>query len=112
MVFSRVGYTVSKEALRLFILEALLYPEKCYPEVRSRFQGLEDAEFGECMRNVGILPQEIVDEQGRGRCFEFNPVQFIAEEQNANEWEEVWPLFQIKSGKEGALLWTRRDAYC
>ena len=90
MEFACVGYTVSKKALRLFITESLPYPEKCCREVRSKFHGWEDAEFGECMRNVGILPEGIVDEQGGERCFEFNPVEYIVEEQNASEWEQVW----------------------
>ena len=90
MEFAHVGYMVSKEALRLFIMESLPYPEKCYPELRSKFHGYEDAEFGECMRNVGILPEGIVDEQGVERCFEFNPLEYIVEELNASEWEQVW----------------------
>ena len=95
MAFARVGYTVSKEALRLFIKESLPYPEKCYPGLRSKFQGWEDAEFGECMLNVGVLPQDILDERGRLRCLGFNPVQFMVEEEDPTGWEEVRLLFQI-----------------
>ena len=98
MEFAHVAYTVSKEALRLFIMESLPHPEKCYPELRSKFQGFEDAEFCECMRNGGVLPLQIVDDRGRSRCFEFNPVQFMVEEQNASEWEQVGLFLQISEG--------------
>ena len=84
-----VDYTVSKEALRLFITESLPYPEKCHPQGRHKFPSLEDAEFGECMLNVGVLPKDIVDERGMVRCLVLNPVQVIIDEPDPSGWEEV-----------------------
>ena len=62
MELAFVGNIVSSENLRLFITESLPYQAKYYLEVGSKFKGWEDAKFGVCMLNVGVLPKEIVDE--------------------------------------------------
>ena len=84
-----VGYVVSKEALRLFIQESLPYEEKCYPKLRWKFHGWEDAEFGNCMLSVGVLPESINDGHGRPRFVEFNPVEYILDKEDPSSWERV-----------------------
>ena len=80
---------MSKEALRGFIEDSVPYAEKCYPDTRDKFRGWEDAEFGECMLSIGVLPETIVDGRGTSRLLNYNPVQFIVDGQNSSRWEQV-----------------------
>ena len=88
---------MSREALRLFIEDSVPYAEKCYPEIRDKFRGWEDAEFGECMLNVGVLPESIVDDRGADRCLTYNPVQWIVDGQDRDYWEQV--RLRLRSGE-------------
>ena len=71
------GFAVSKEALRLFIQEALPHSEKCFTGIRPLYKGDDDTEFGMCMQSVGVPPGIIKDEKGRGRFSTADPVYSI-----------------------------------
>ena len=80
---------MSREALRGFIEDSVPYAEKCYPDIRDKFRGWEDAEFGNCMLSIGILPETVVDGNGVSRFLGDNPVQSIVDGQNSDQWEKV-----------------------
>lgn len=63
------GYVLSREALRLFVEEALPNPRKC----KQDYTGAEDAEMGKCLNNVGVMAGDTRDSLGRGRFFPFTP---------------------------------------
>ena len=88
-IFS-VGYVVSKEALRMFIEEALPNPEKCHTEIRPLYKGDEDTEFAMCLQSIGILPGKANDEQGRNLFFIDNPLNDISKvKDDYRKWQEV-----------------------
>ena len=90
------GFAVSKEALRLFIEEALPYPEKCFTGIRPLYKGDDDTEFGMCLQSVGVPPAIIKDEQGRWRFHTIDPLQQMEEfELNYKNWGEVVKVSKI-----------------
>ena len=81
---------MSREALRAFIQDALPYPEKCYRGIRAKHKGDDDAEFGMCLKSVGILPGNTLDEKGKLRLSTLDPVVgMLAAFENYSVWDDV-----------------------
>uniref|UniRef100_A0A6A7G1M1 Glycoprotein-N-acetylgalactosamine 3-beta-galactosyltransferase 1 n=1 Tax=Hirondellea gigas TaxID=1518452 RepID=A0A6A7G1M1_9CRUS len=63
------GYVLSREAVRLLVEEGLPNKKKC----RGDSFGAEDVEMGKCLQNVGVVPGDSRDSEGRDRFFPFIP---------------------------------------
>ena len=93
-----VAYAVSKEALRLFIQEALPDPEKCHTEIRPLYKGDEDTEFGMCLQSVGVLPGNAMDANGSDLFSNENPFEFLREvKDDYKKWQEFDSWFSEHS---------------
>ncbi|KAG0727849.1 Glycoprotein-N-acetylgalactosamine 3-beta-galactosyltransferase 1 [Chionoecetes opilio] len=63
------GYVLSREALRMFVVESLPNKNKC----KQHYSGAEDPERGKCLDNVGVMAGDSRDSLARGRFFPFTP---------------------------------------
>ena len=81
---------MSREALRLFIEEAVPRRKKCYTTgIRPDFHGWEDAEFGECMCSIPVFPETLFDEKGRHRLLTYNPAGSLRTLPEHSKWKNV-----------------------
>ena len=89
-IIFRVGYVVSKEALRLFIQEALPDPEKCHTEIRPLYKGDEDTEFAMCLQSVGVFPGNAKDARGRNLFHINNPFKALTDfTKDYTKWQQL-----------------------